>query len=462
MNDIPGFDALPQRDVITTIVDDLSQLDPVRSICIGGSLARGEGDEHSDVDVYVATDPDVHQQSASLNVSCVTSLDVVSVRESLFAGTRILHLTLAGGGRCDVHVFELGKPTTEGDLVEVYDGTTSDQEPVHLQGRGVHPLHLDAPEPHALVETIKSFWTGSRVIAKALHRDQLLVAQWVARTLNVRFTRLFVIYRTQSDLLGGDFQVSTHAMKEVYGALSDTEKATLQTYLDHPLSSGEAFAASIFKMMQAVRHVGPVVAERNDTRYPDRLEQTVRNVWERLAGDLGYDLDAIASSEAAAFDDSPKTDDETDRSLQEQARRSLVRRRGDSGGGDACLATLARFHGVDVSATSINASQNGNGTSLYALIEAAERLGMDADGYKADVDNLSTVDAPCILHVSNPSGGNRYVVCFGYEDDAFIIGDPETGVEAMPPIYLSKIWESRALLTAEPKRELTAEAGTNP
>ncbi|MCS6796070.1 MAG: peptidase domain-containing ABC transporter [Raineya sp.] len=67
--------------------------------------------------------------------------------------------------------------------------------------------------------------------------------------------------------------------------------------------------------------------------------------------------------------------------------------------GPACLAMLARYYGIKVNVKQIR--QLGNlsrlGVSVKQLIEVANLLGMQAEAYKATLDELKQVLLPCIL-----------------------------------------------------------------
>ena len=150
-----------------------------------------------------------------------------------------------------------------------------------------------------------------------------------------------------------------------------------------------------------------------------------------------------------------------DSSLKDQARSTLVRERDPSECGVACLSSIAKYYGEDVSSDVIwelSESSTQTGTSLEGLIRAAQSVGLEAGGFKADLKNLRGLDAPCILHVTTKEGRQRYVVCYGTVDNHFLIGDPGSGVEEVHPGMLSKRWSSRILMTAEPTGDFHEKA----
>ncbi len=91
-----------------------------------------------------------------------------------------------------------------------------------------------------------------------------------------------------------------------------------------------------------------------------------------------------------------------------------------------------------------------SGTTLLALIRAGSELGLEIDGYQADIDALDYVEIPCILHVVGSGGGYHFVVFFGRADSSFLIVDPSEGVRKINAPEVEAIWKSRALLTVRP------------
>lgn len=420
------------------------------SLSLGGSLARGEGDEHSDVDIYAAVDPEYDRQSRSLNFTYAIPKDILVVRKSEFGGADIFHLMFEDGSRCDVHVFDLGESTAEEHLVELYDDTASSGKNVHLEQSGSSAVPFEAPPPHAVIETLKEYWSLSHTIAKELHRDEVLVAGWLTRVIDTYVARLFMIHHTKSDVLGPRFVMSTHALSKVFELLPPPRRDDLRTLLTHPLDSEEAFVRSACHAHETVGTIGRSLAQQIGFRYPADLERVVVRAWEDLAEERGYDVE-ISDADDLPRDGNSAPDAPEDLSLTERARRALVRQRRISECGVACLATAVRFYGEEIGMDTVwdLADATDEGTSLHGLLKAAEALGFEAGGYKADLENLAALDTLAILHVVK-EGRRHYVICFGRDGDEFIIGDPESGVDPVPKLMLSKVWESRALLTVEP------------
>lgn len=115
-------------------------------------------------------------------------------------------------------------------------------------------------------------------------------------------------------------------------------------------------------------------------------------------------------------------------------------------GGNLPLSTLREWSGTTVT-----------GTTMLGLYQAARKLGMDAQGFEADIEHLKNLSQPAILHVQTREGLLHYVVCFAYHTDLdrFEISDPaEYGIKFYSSKDLEALWQSKALLLLKPTPEI--------
>lgn len=120
--------------------------------------------------------------------------------------------------------------------------------------------------------------------------------------------------------------------------------------------------------------------------------------------------------------------------------------------GLACLASVVKYHGGvtnqeklrEISGTTLN------GTNLLGLYQAAQKLGFEVAGYEAKIDNLKELTEPVILHVLKDKTLEHFVVCYGFENGKFTIGDPGWGVTQYSDEELEAVWKSKALLKLHP------------
>ncbi|MEA1787165.1 peptidase domain-containing ABC transporter [Arenibacter sp. GZD96] len=122
--------------------------------------------------------------------------------------------------------------------------------------------------------------------------------------------------------------------------------------------------------------------------------------------------------------------------------------------GVACLLSVIRFYGGDASLDGLR-RQSGThkqGTTLLGLLQAAEEHGFDAAGKEGTLEHLKQLKDPIILHIITPEQHSHYVVCYGWQKDSFILGDPAGGLVFMGDKELDAQWVSKACLTLSPNR----------
>lgn len=104
--------------------------------------------------------------------------------------------------------------------------------------------------------------------------------------------------------------------------------------------------------------------------------------------------------------------------------------------GAACLATISKQHGYQISITKIReaAGTDKQGTNAYGLIKAAENLGFSAKGVKGNKEAFfSKFPLPCIAHVIVNGDLLHYVVIHKITKKQVIIADPGTGIVKLKP-----------------------------
>ena len=119
--------------------------------------------------------------------------------------------------------------------------------------------------------------------------------------------------------------------------------------------------------------------------------------------------------------------------------------------GLACLSMICKYYGGDMPQEKLvtRSGTSVTGTTLLGLYQAAHTLGLQAEGFEADIENLKQVEHPAILHFTLPDGLEHYVVCFGYTNHTFLIGDPAKEVMQMQEEEVSMLWKSKKLLLVQ-------------
>ncbi|MBN1986335.1 MAG: C39 family peptidase, partial [Prolixibacteraceae bacterium] len=120
--------------------------------------------------------------------------------------------------------------------------------------------------------------------------------------------------------------------------------------------------------------------------------------------------------------------------------------------GLACLASVVKFYGGETTQEKLReiSGTTLNGTSLLGLYQAAQNLGFKAGGYEAEIKNLKELNKPVILHILKEEKLEHFVLCYGFENGKFTIGDPGWGITQYGEEELEAVWKSKALLKLQP------------
>jgi ABC-type bacteriocin/lantibiotic exporter with double-glycine peptidase domain len=123
--------------------------------------------------------------------------------------------------------------------------------------------------------------------------------------------------------------------------------------------------------------------------------------------------------------------------------------------GLACLTSIVKYHGGETTQEKLRDTSGTTlqGTSLLGLYQSAQKLGFEVKAYEADLENLKKMEAPVILHILKDGNLEHYVVCYGYENDKFIIGDPGWGIIEYREEELKAVWKSKAMLQLKPGKD---------
>lgn len=120
--------------------------------------------------------------------------------------------------------------------------------------------------------------------------------------------------------------------------------------------------------------------------------------------------------------------------------------------GVACLLSLIQYYGGSNSLEKLRelSGTTKQGTTLLGLYQAANQLGFSALGNEADLQAVIDHKEPLILHVVMEVRLQHYVVCYGFDKDKFIVGDPAKGITTYTKEELESVWKSKTCLTLTP------------
>ncbi|OEJ99529.1 peptidase domain-containing ABC transporter [Roseivirga misakiensis] len=139
-----------------------------------------------------------------------------------------------------------------------------------------------------------------------------------------------------------------------------------------------------------------------------------------------------------------------------QIRIKHVKQRDQSDCGVACLATILRYFDSEISLERLReiSGTTKEGTTLLGLFQAANEIGLKADGFQGRLKDLKSLKNPAILHVIINQELQHYICLFGYRNGKFLISDPAEKIKYLTEQDLTEIWKSKALLLLKPTNKL--------
>ena len=123
--------------------------------------------------------------------------------------------------------------------------------------------------------------------------------------------------------------------------------------------------------------------------------------------------------------------------------------------GSACLLSIIRYYGGNVSINSLNelTKTNKEGTNFYNLTEAAKEIGLTGKAYKlSSTKEIIQIDKPFISQVVI-NNYTHFVVVYKISDTKITIMDPAKGMVNMIIDEFNDIWTGY-ILTLEPYKRL--------
>ena len=137
--------------------------------------------------------------------------------------------------------------------------------------------------------------------------------------------------------------------------------------------------------------------------------------------------------------------------MHKSIKKAFVKQTYQSWCGLACLSMICKYYGGDEPQTKLVkiSGTSTTGTTLLGLYQAANKIGLKAEGLEGGIEDLKKLSHPAILHCTTETGMEHYVTCFGYENEHFIIGDPAKEIFKMSVTELEEIWKSGRLLLVQ-------------
>lgn len=279
--DLGGLPDLPQRAFLEELVRDLWADPKVAALWLGGSLARGEGDAYSDVDLRVAVGPeDFGGGELPASAGRLVGAIAAGVKRSYGDDALLHHVLLTDGQIYDLFVQTTARrPGDEGRLVL---GCRDEGFAAWLRG-GADPEDRFAPAaPAALERLIISFWLGQIKHLKVAYRGLMLLAWEGEHRMRQDLVRLWYAQATGNDC-GPLASLSIHTFSPVEQAAREAAGRDLLTVVGVPMRDAAEIAAAARETQNEMARVGRLLAGRLGFPYPEAAEETARRCWTEYA-----------------------------------------------------------------------------------------------------------------------------------------------------------------------------------
>ena len=131
--------------------------------------------------------------------------------------------------------------------------------------------------------------------------------------------------------------------------------------------------------------------------------------------------------------------------------------------GVACLASVIHYHGGKPSLEKLRAlsGTTAHGTTLLGLYQAAEQIGLIAEGLEAEsVRELKEFSEPVILQIATENDLPHYLVMYGVDSESgnAVVGDPAIGLRYYTLEEIDQIWQNKTLLKLTPAQNFVRSA----
>ena len=133
----------------------------------------------------------------------------------------------------------------------------------------------------------------------------------------------------------------------------------------------------------------------------------------------------------------------------------IVKQDGYKECGAACLLSIIRYYNGNVSINRlVEGTHTGkDGTNFYQLKIAAEQVGLEAIGYKADnIESLQEIKNPFICQLIDQNY-EHFVVVYQVKKNKIVMMDPSIGQRIISIDSFQKMWTGYIMIFS-PKKQL--------
>lgn len=259
---------LPQRPLLTDLTRELWADPVVAAVWLGGSLARGEADAFSDVDLRVAlASPAEVPEAMSPSARLLSERTAHSTVWRIASDAVFHHVLLNNGQIYDLWVQTTGRPPSP-EIRRVLG--CRDAEFKTQLTRGEDPsVQFPAADPEEIRRVLGDFWMSQCKHQKVLSRSLALIVWEGEHQFRQTLLRLWFVLETGLDC-GPLNRMTIHT-------LTPMDRVIQGAYGSRALALLNSEAAE--ETRDEVAQVGQVLAERLNFAYPAAAEEAARRGW---------------------------------------------------------------------------------------------------------------------------------------------------------------------------------------
>jgi hypothetical protein len=268
---------LPQTALLKEVATELFSGDDVRAIWLGGSLARGQGDLFSDIDLRLFVTNESFSEIELPADATILRRDAV-VHLPMNFGTGVLHHLMLGSGTIlDLFVQKAtAEPSPEARLIlGVKDAALAAKL---TEGADPLPPTFNPIDRETIEKLLLTFWISQQKHLKVIHRGLGLVAWQGEHFIRQEVLKLFFISATGRDC--GSSIGSIHVMSPVARAIQEAFGDEALALLGTPRRTTEELMTNAMILQDMVASIGRTLCERHGATYPEKAEATVRRNWQ--------------------------------------------------------------------------------------------------------------------------------------------------------------------------------------
>lgn len=268
LNTLPD---LPQRPLLTELARDLWEDPAVAALWLGGSLARGAGDAHSDVDLRVALAPpatdsealpaSAHRLAARITYAFTWRFDEDAV---------LHHLLLDDGQIYDLLVQTTRRePNREARLVL---GCRDEAFAPKLAAGEDPSVQFKSADPDEISQVVGGFWMNLRKHRKVLARGLTLIAWEGEHRLRQDLLRLWHVLATGQDC-GPMSAMTIHSLTPMVRTVEAAHDGQTLKALGRSSETAAEFQESLEHLHEEGAQVGRLLADNLRFDYPVAAEE---------------------------------------------------------------------------------------------------------------------------------------------------------------------------------------------